>query len=70
MRNYTVIVTRDVTESCVVKVTAESEEEASELAVEKAHKGEVEVDWELDMGSCGTQPAYVTGCDEEEEGGA
>jgi hypothetical protein len=54
------IVTRDVTESCVVVVEANNESDALDLAVEKAHHGEVDVDWEIDEDSCGSSPAYVT----------
>ena len=68
VKKYRVIVTRDITESCVVLVEAPDDDTATELAVEKAHKGEVDEDWEVDVDSCGSSPAYVTDCSEVEEG--
>jgi len=64
---YRVLVTRDITESRHVKVEAPDEEEAMELAVERAHNGDGGDDpWEIDVDSCGSSPAYVTGCDPAE----
>ena len=67
MTFYEVIVTRDITESCTVRVEADDPEAAQELAVEKVQNGDADDSpWEIDMGSCGSSSAYATGCTETE----
>lgn len=58
MNTYSVIVTRDVTESTVVYVHAKSVEDANEKALDIARDGP-DIEWELDVGSCGTQDPYI-----------
>jgi nicotinamide mononucleotide (NMN) deamidase PncC len=58
MPKFTVILTRDVTESCVIEVEADSEEVAAEMAHEALSQGEG--DWTVDDGSCGTSSPYIT----------
>ncbi len=64
MKTFSVIVTRDITESCVVTVQAEDEDAAKDLAIDKAlaSKERPENEWHTDE-SAGDP--YVTGCDEE-----
>jgi len=62
MPEYRVILTRDITESCAVTVTADNadaaEDEAYSLVFGSDHA------WVVDDGSCGVEPPYVTDCEE------
>ena len=64
MRRYSIIITRDITESCVTQVEADSEDEAREAAMEWLAECD-DPGWQIDDGSCGTSPAYITDCTEE-----
>lgn len=57
MPRYSVIITRDVTESTIVQVEAET------AAIEKLFES-TDTEWELDEGSWNKADAYVTGVDE------
>lgn len=63
MPRYSVIITRDLTESTVVEVEAETPEQAETAAIDKMHKS-AETEWELDEGSWNKGDAYITGVDE------
>ena len=63
MPRYSVIITRDVTESTIVQVEAEAPEPAETAAIEKLFES-TETEWELDEGSWNRGDAYVTGVDE------
>ena len=63
MAKYTIIVTRDITESCVVKIEADNIEAASDAAIDLVHGSSHE--WTVDDGSCGTSPAYITDISED-----
>jgi len=63
MPRYSVILTRDVTESTRVEVEAETPEQAETRAFEKLFNS-TDTEWELDEGSWNKADAYVTGVDE------
>ncbi|EME69986.1 hypothetical protein H261_10567 [Paramagnetospirillum caucaseum] len=63
MPRYSVIITRDVTESTRVEVEAETPEQAETRAFEKLFNS-ADTEWELDEGSWNKADAYVTGVDE------
>jgi hypothetical protein len=63
MPRYSVIITRDVTESTRVEVEAETPEQAGTRAFEKLFNS-ADTEWELDEGSWNKADAYVTGVDE------
>lgn len=63
MLRYNVIITRDVTESTVVEVEAETPEQAEVTAFTKLFNS-ADTEWELDEGSWNKADAYVTGVDE------
>lgn len=63
MPRYSVIITRDVTESTVVEVEAETPEQAETAAFEKLHES-TDTEWELDEGSWNKGDSYATGVDE------
>ena len=63
MPRYSVIVTRDVTESTVVEVEAEPPEQVEAAALAKLFES-ADIEWELDEGSWNKGDAYVTGVDE------
>lgn len=64
MPSYSIIITRDITESCVTYIDAETPEAAKYAAMEwLAHADDPK--WEVDDGSLGTSPAYITDCTEE-----
>jgi hypothetical protein len=63
MPRYSVIITRDVTESTVVQVEAETPDQAETAAFAKLH-GSADIEWELDEGSWNKGDSYVTGVDE------
>ncbi|MBF0093062.1 MAG: hypothetical protein HQL34_00805 [Alphaproteobacteria bacterium] len=62
MPRYTVIVTRDITESTIVVVDAETEDQAEEAALEKL-RNDTEAQWDVDEGSWNNSDPYVTGID-------
>jgi hypothetical protein len=63
MPRYSVIITRDVTESTIVHVEADTPEQAESAAFEKLHES-ADTEWEIDEGSWNKADAYVTGVDE------
>ncbi len=63
MPRYSVIITRDVTESTIVQVEAETPQQAETRAFKKLFNS-AETEWELDEGSWNKGDAYVTGVDE------
>jgi len=66
MATYTVIITRDVTESTVVEVEAGTPEEAEGLAFEKLSNN-TDTEWRLDDGSWNQSDACVTAVDRIDE---
>lgn len=62
MPTFQVIITRDVTESTVIEVDAETKEQAEEAAFEKLLASE-DTEWRLDDGSWNNGDAYVTAVD-------
>lgn len=62
MPKFIVIITRDVTESTVVEVEAETKEQAETAAFEKLWQTE-DAEWIIDDGSWNDGDAYVTGID-------
>jgi hypothetical protein len=63
MPRYNVIITRDVTESTIVQVEADTPEQAEMAAIAKLHES-ADTEWELDEGSWNKGDSYVTGVDE------
>jgi hypothetical protein len=63
MPRYSVIITRDVTESTIVQVESETPEQAETAAFEKMHQS-TDTEWDLDEGSWNKGDAYVTGVEE------
>ncbi|CAA7624175.1 conserved hypothetical protein [Magnetospirillum sp. SS-4] len=59
MPRYSVIITRDVTESTRVEVEAETPQQAETRAFEKLFNS-TDTEWELDEGSWNKADAYVT----------
>ncbi len=55
MRTFSVTITRDITESTVVEVEAETAEEAEATAQTKLHDA-MDTHWELDEGSWNRAP--------------
>lgn len=62
MPTFQVIITRDITESTVIEVDAETKEQAEEAAFEKLLASE-DTEWRLDDGSWNNGNAYVTAVD-------
>ena len=62
MNKYRVIVTRDITESVIVDVYADSEDAAEETALSNIP---IEADWEIDDGSWDSGSPYVTDVNKE-----
>ena len=62
MPTFRLIITRDVTESTVIEVEAETEEQAETAAFDKLHAS-TDTEWEIDEGSWNQSDAYVTGID-------
>ena len=62
MPTFQVIITRDVTESTVIEVDAETKEQAEDAAFEKLLASE-DTEWRLDDGSWNNGNAYVTAVD-------
>ena len=65
MPKYSVILTRDATESASVEIEADSPEEAERLAREKPESEIADLDWELD--AIAGANVYVTNCEEADE---
>ena len=63
LKNYSVIITRDVTESTFVKVAATGPVQAEELAMEKLSKT-TGTQWTVNDGSWDQGSPYATGVDE------
>ncbi|MBF0327263.1 MAG: hypothetical protein HQL42_19685 [Alphaproteobacteria bacterium] len=63
MPRYSVIITRDVTESTIVQVETKTPEQAETAAIEKLFES-TDTEWELDEGSWNKADAYVSGVDE------
>ncbi|MBI4968190.1 MAG: hypothetical protein HZC25_08750 [Rhodospirillales bacterium] len=63
MPTFRVIITRDVTESTVIEVEAETKEQAETAAFAKLHAS-TDTEWEIDEGSWNQSGAYVTGIDQ------
>ena len=59
MPKYTVIVTRDITESTVIEVETESLWLAEDVAL-LALENQTDTKWEIDDGSWNTNSPYVT----------
>ena len=66
MATYTVIITRDVTESTIIEVEASTPEEAEDLAFEKLSNS-TDAEWRIDDGSWNQGDAYVTAVDRIDE---
>jgi len=66
MANYTVIITRDITESTVIEVQAETPEQAEDMAIEKLSNS-TDAEWRIDDGSWNQGDAYVTAVDRVSE---
>lgn len=60
MPRYSVTITRDITESTVVEVEAETKELAETVAIEKLWLND-DAEWILDEGSWNDGDPYVTG---------
>ncbi len=65
IQKFSVIVTRDITESAVVEIDAENPEQAKEEALIKVWNSE-DVTWENDDVAWTNSKPYVTGVDPEE----
>jgi len=63
MPKYTILLTRDITESCVVEVEADNMTAASYAAMDLVHGSSHE--WTVDDDSCGIYPAYITDITED-----
>jgi hypothetical protein len=63
MARFTVIVTRDTTESTTMTINARTAQDAQDWALAVANAGTAELLWEKDDNSPGE--AYLTGCTEE-----
>ncbi len=63
MRQYAVIITRDITESCVAHVDAATPDEARAAAMEWLSKRE-DPEWAVDDAPANSDP-YITDCTEE-----
>jgi len=63
MPRYRVIITRDVTESTLVEVEAETPELAEAAAFDTLYAS-TDTEWELDEGSWNRGDSHVTGMDE------
>lgn len=64
MTKFTVIVTRDTTESCAIEVEAESREEAEQAGLQTALDFPGEQEWSPDDTTNASKDPYVTGCEE------
>ena len=56
------IITRDVTESTIIEVDVEAEEQVEDAALDKL-RDYVDAEWRLDDGSWNLSDVYVTGID-------
>lgn len=66
MPTFHVIITRDVTESTVIEVDADTMEQAEDAAFEKL-LGSEDTEWRLDDGSWNNGDPYVTAVDPVDE---
>lgn len=64
MPKFTVIVTRDTTESCEIEVEAESQEAAEQAGLQTALDFPGEQEWLPDDTTNASKDPYVTGCEE------
>lgn len=64
MSKFKVIITRDITESTVIEVEADSPENAEEAALDTLLQQE-NTEWEIDDGSWNNSETYVTDVSEE-----
>jgi hypothetical protein len=64
MPKYSVIITRDITESTVIEVEANNPEHAEEVALDTLLEQE-NTEWEIDDGSWNNSETYVTDVSEE-----
>jgi len=62
MQKYSVLVTRDITESIVIEVTADTVEQAENKALEKLSDAPSPI-WQVDDGSGDQSDPYVTATD-------
>jgi hypothetical protein len=62
MARFSVIITRDVTESTIIEVDVEAEEQVEDAALDKLRDC-VDAEWRLDDGSWNQSDVYVTGID-------
>jgi len=62
MPTFQLIITRDVTESTVIEVDADTREQAEETAFEKLLASD-DTEWRLDDGSWNNGDAHVTAID-------
>ena len=62
MARFSVIITRDVTESTIIEVDVEAEEQVEDAALDKL-RDYVDAEWRLDDGSWNQSDVYVTGID-------
>lgn len=62
MPKFTVIVTRDTTESCEIEIEAEGQDEAEEAALARSKDSSIE--WEPDDTPNASADHYITGCEE------
>ncbi len=60
MKTFNIVVSREITESALVSVEAESEVDAFDLAIGGIHNGTLDPKWEIDLDSCGKNPLYIT----------
>ena len=64
MPKYTVIITRDITESATFSVEASDAEAAETAALDKMYQSQ-DTEWEIDDGSWNQDAPYVTDVREE-----
>ena len=60
MKKFSVVITRDITESCVIEVEAADEDAARDAALDALPYNE-DPGWAVDVDSAQTGEVYVTG---------
>ena len=65
MSKYEVIITRDITESTTIVVSADNCEQAEDVALANLSRQDIII-WEVDDGSEGANDPYVTNIEESE----
>lgn len=65
MPRYEVIITRDITESTTIVVSADNQEQAEDVALANLSRQDITI-WEVDDGSEGSNDPYVTNIEESE----